>query len=447
MISSDIYHSGIPQKGYEIAMSFIYISSMDPKFITLDVETTGFSPKRGDRIVEIGLVTSTYDGEIIDKFETLINPNRDVSASHIHGITASMVQDAPTIDQVLDDIGQRLEGNTIVGHNLPFDLRFLNHEFSRHLSKDIRLEGICTLALSKYLSDYFPSRKLEALCRYFDIELDNAHSALSDTISTHSLFHQLKTTLEQDHGPSYFKNQFVNPVLLGQNFRPKGIVITRPSAQMKIEEKNSRILDYLTRLPQRDITDAKVNEYLELLDRVLEDRIVTEDEIEDLYEFALETGLTKSQAEEIHEQYFKDLCTVYWSDAVLSDWEKNDLNLVATLLNVEIERAHEIVERIISSAPDANEKKDSRTDLTGLTICITGQLNAKIDGVSVDRKTALNYAVQRGMIPKSSVSKKLDYLVTSDPNSMSGKAKKARELGVRIISEPSFWNLLGVPSR
>ena len=61
-------------------------------FSVVDVETTGFSPQRGDRIVEIGLVRLNSELQIEKTFETLINPRRDVGSTSIHGITAKMVR-------------------------------------------------------------------------------------------------------------------------------------------------------------------------------------------------------------------------------------------------------------------------------------------------------------------------------------------------------------------
>jgi DNA polymerase-3 subunit epsilon len=52
--------------------------------------------------------------------------------------------------------------------------------------------------------------------------------------------------------------------------------------------------------------------------------------------------------------------------------------------------------------------------------------------------------MERGLIIKSGVSNKLDYLVTADPNSLSGKARKAKDLGIRIVAEPVFWNMIGL---
>ena len=85
---------------------FTYFESLvnNSQFAILDLETTGFSPKRGDKIVEIAIITVDLQGNIIEKYETLVNPNREVSASHIHKITAEMVKNAPYIEEVMEDI-------------------------------------------------------------------------------------------------------------------------------------------------------------------------------------------------------------------------------------------------------------------------------------------------------------------------------------------------------
>ena len=53
-------------------------------------------------------------------------------------------------------------------------------------------------------------------------------------------------------------------------------------------------------------------------------------------------------------------------------------------------------------------------------------------------------AASKGLAVLSGVTKKLDFLVVSDPNTQSGKAKKARQYGIRIIHKPVFWRSLGI---
>ncbi len=69
---------------------------------------------------------------------------------------------------------------------------------------------------------------------------------------------------------------------------------------------------------------------------------------------------------------------------------------------------------------------------------------SRINGEVVSRATAERVAMEHGMVVRKGVVKKLDYLVVADPESMSGKANKAREYGVRILAEPVFWHMMGV---
>ncbi|MEI6503461.1 MAG: exonuclease domain-containing protein, partial [Armatimonadota bacterium] len=66
----------------------------------VDVETTGFAAQHTDRIVEIAIVRLSSGGDTLDEFETLVNPQRDVGPTHIHGISAHDVLDAPTFAEI-----------------------------------------------------------------------------------------------------------------------------------------------------------------------------------------------------------------------------------------------------------------------------------------------------------------------------------------------------------
>src|ERR687886_2108778 len=82
----------------------------------LDVETTGLSP-RTDRIVELGVVLLDDRGEVEAEFETLINPGRDVGPTHLHGIRAADVAEAPSFAEVAPYLRSLLSGRVVVAHN------------------------------------------------------------------------------------------------------------------------------------------------------------------------------------------------------------------------------------------------------------------------------------------------------------------------------------------
>lgn len=94
---------------------------MSNDFCVIDVETTGFSPRLGDRVVEVAAVRMSRNGAVLDEWSTLVNPGRDVGAIHVHGITAGEVLDAPTFREVAGDLVERLDGAVFVAHNLRFD--------------------------------------------------------------------------------------------------------------------------------------------------------------------------------------------------------------------------------------------------------------------------------------------------------------------------------------
>ena len=150
--------------------------------VVFDVETTGLSPVSGDRIIEIAAV-KVKNGEIVDSFESFIQPGRDipVEASRIHNITEDMVADAPQRDEVLPQILQFIGGACLVGHNIKFDLDFLCYELSL-IGRRIH-EGtptIDTIKMAKRLLPQLSTYRLSNLAQYFGANVQETHRALSD---------------------------------------------------------------------------------------------------------------------------------------------------------------------------------------------------------------------------------------------------------------------------
>ena len=72
----------------------------DNRIAVIDVETTGLSPWRNDRLVEIAIVVISPDGQVCTEYETLVNPNRNLGPSRIHQISAQDVLRAPLFADV-----------------------------------------------------------------------------------------------------------------------------------------------------------------------------------------------------------------------------------------------------------------------------------------------------------------------------------------------------------
>ena len=104
---------------------------VDAPFAVVALATTGFSPDKGDRIVEIAIARVDARGAVLDEYATLVNPGRDVGPVFVHGISNSEVRDAPTFADIAGEILDRLDGAVVVMHDGAFVERFLDAEFAR----------------------------------------------------------------------------------------------------------------------------------------------------------------------------------------------------------------------------------------------------------------------------------------------------------------------------
>ncbi|MGN7250956.1 3'-5' exonuclease, partial [Arthrobacter sp. SAFR-014] len=117
----------------------------DGPFAVVDVETTGFSPAQGDRVIEIAVARVDRHGRIEDEYSTLLNPEgRDTGALFIHGISNDAVRNAPFFHEVIGDILARLEGTVVVAHNAVFEERFLTSELQRAGVSAPLFPALCT---------------------------------------------------------------------------------------------------------------------------------------------------------------------------------------------------------------------------------------------------------------------------------------------------------------
>lgn len=162
-----------------------------PRFAVVDLETSGFSTRR-HHILQMGMVTVEADGEVVDEWSSLIHlpwPLSRVGPTHVHGITRSMLKEAPELDTVLDEFGARLNGSVFTAHNARFDGQFLLRAARRRRPDDpiqVGLEDrLCTLRMSRRLDpDHQRAHDLGELCRRYDVDLDRPHDALADAQAT-----------------------------------------------------------------------------------------------------------------------------------------------------------------------------------------------------------------------------------------------------------------------
>lgn len=155
------------------------------EYVVVDVETTGTSPRRGDRITEIAAV-SVRDGGLGEEFQTLVDPGRPIppGITELTGIDQEMVEDAPSFEEVSGRVRAELEGKVFVAHNVPFDWRFLTEEMRR--ARSLRPEGprLCTLRLARRALPGLSSKGLDAVTRHYGVEISDRHRAAGDAAAT-----------------------------------------------------------------------------------------------------------------------------------------------------------------------------------------------------------------------------------------------------------------------
>ena len=157
------------------------------RLIVLDTETTGIEPSEGHRIIEIGC-TEIIDKQIVtdSEYQQYIQPDRDVGDSkRIHGIENKFLIGKPKFEEIAEEFLEYIEGATLVIHNAPFDLGFLNHELEL-MGSDKRITEV-NYNIIDTLKESMKQRpgtmhSLDALCRRFDIDASarTVHGALLD---------------------------------------------------------------------------------------------------------------------------------------------------------------------------------------------------------------------------------------------------------------------------
>ena len=189
-------------------------------YVSLDLETTGFSPETCD-ILEVG-AWKIKDGVVVDKFCTLVRPVMYIprTIQSITGITEEMVADCDTIEPVLFEFFDFCEDLPFLGHNLAFDFKFLQYK-GKFIGLDFSLggtrQGIDTLSISKQYVNT-PSHKLEDLAEYFNIDTGKRkdfHRAEYDSYITKLLYDRLLFANTNVLG-------VVNPVLLNTDSKKYG---------------------------------------------------------------------------------------------------------------------------------------------------------------------------------------------------------------------------------
>lgn len=170
----------------------IRLSGYRSNYVVFDLETTGLSPVT-DAIIEISAV-KVKKGIVVDRFSTLVNPNRHIpaAASQVNGITDNMVADAPALKDALEQFLSFIGGEVLVGHNIhSFDMKFLNCAMEELYQKELSNNYIDTLYMARRWVKELPRHRLTDLASYFNISTEGAHRALNDCVMNQKCFEEM----------------------------------------------------------------------------------------------------------------------------------------------------------------------------------------------------------------------------------------------------------------
>lgn len=397
-------------------------------FVAIDFETTGLSPSSPfhHRVIEIGVVRFSLENGIEAEYESLTNPVRDVGAFEIHRITAGMTSTAPSFSDIAPDVIDLLNGARLVAHNKTFDLRFLVSELERANIEFNPVDGLCTMHLTGLVEPHSPRRLIDC-CEVLGIELLPSHSALNDAKMAAAIALNVLRRVGYPDLPE--------PIRIRKPQRDALPPLRRDEYLPSTVRQGNYLKTLMEGLKHQEVPVKRmgiaVAEYLNLLERTLEDRRIDYEEAQMLVELADKLMIPKSQLDAIHATHFSSLCEQALADGKISPREEEDLRSVSELLQLGDWR-----EIVNVSAPRLSPHQSSSRIEAGTTICFTGAMK-------YPRSSCEAFASRAGLVVLDRITKQLDILVVADPDSQSNKARKAREYGTRIMSESAFFSLLG----
>ncbi len=167
------------------------------RIIAFDLETTGLYPESGDMILEIAALPIINDKIIeAEAFNSLVNPEKEIlpHITMINHITNEMVKDAPLIEEVLPSFLNYLQNYTLVAHNAPFDIGFLQYFIKKLGLRELQNRIIDTVILSKKLFSGSKYHNMDAVLKRLGISYDKEkrHRSIGDAYLTALSFIKMK---------------------------------------------------------------------------------------------------------------------------------------------------------------------------------------------------------------------------------------------------------------
>jgi DNA polymerase III subunit epsilon len=153
----------------------------DAGWAVIDVETSGFRPGQA-RIISVAALGLDPNGYVEQSVVSLLNPGVDPGPTHVHGLTAAMLEDQPQFADVVGDLVEVLRGRTLVAHNVAFDYAFLAAE-AELAEAELPVEAVmCTVELARRLDLGVDNLRLDTLAAHWGVIQERPHDAFDDAL-------------------------------------------------------------------------------------------------------------------------------------------------------------------------------------------------------------------------------------------------------------------------
>jgi len=394
------------------------------EYIIVDIETTGFSVDFCT-IIEIGAI-KIKDGNIKDSFHTFIKQDYPISPfiKELTGISDDDVSLGLTIDVAIKQFLNFSKQLSLVGHNISFDYRFLNHNSEKYLGKSIENGRIDTMYLAKNLITDITNFKLTTLINYFKITDIGQHRADNDVQMTYELIKCL-SHLDKNYREGY-SEQIQKSIEVGKQFSNKKI-----SIKTKLKYTHPRLLECIFADMNCKVYNAffSTSDYLIMNDRAY-GHFCEQDTFDEICEPWLARAKQRQKEGSVEIYSEKQICEIL------------SIRIVEKIRSKP--KAHVSAKDIVS----ATEIFDETHPLYQKKCVFTGVLD------QFDRKTAMQYVANVGGICKNGITKETNYLILGDnsycasiKDGKSSKQKKAEDmilkgLDIQIIPETTFCQIL-----
>lgn len=170
------------------------LSELPDNYCVIDIETTGLSSSNNE-IIEL-CALRIRNNILTDSFTTLVKPNSYINSfiSKLTGITNQMTKSAPTIEDILIKYLEFIGNDIVIGHNVTFDIGFINDKSLKCYNKSFSNNYIDTCKMSKKICP-IERHKLNCVAEYYNIDASGHHRAKQDCIMTYKIYDAMKNEI------------------------------------------------------------------------------------------------------------------------------------------------------------------------------------------------------------------------------------------------------------